>query len=166
MRPRARTTARSGPGRARSGPAPGLAVALGGALLLTLTGCGQSRIESYCSDLSAHRREMADMIDSSSSTALLGHLSMLHDLADKAPEDLTDEWQTFVGALDNLDAAIRDAGLEPSDFHDGKPPDSLGAGPRKSIADAADQVRAEDVVRAAGGIEQQARDVCKINLGL
>ncbi len=32
--------------------------------------------------------------------------------------------------------------------------------------DAADQLSSDDVVAAASGIEQEARDVCKINLGL
>ena len=50
------------------------------------------------------------MIDSTSPTALLDHLPMLRDLADQAPEDLADEWQTFLDALEGLDEALKDAG--------------------------------------------------------
>jgi hypothetical protein len=135
------------------------------ALLLPLTGCGDAT-QGYCDDLQQHRKQIADMVDSGSPTALLRSLPMLHDLADKSPEDLSDEWQTFLGALEGLDQAIKDAGYKPSDFKDGQPPAGLDAADRKSIVDAADQIRTDDVVAAASGIEQQARDVCKINLGL
>jgi hypothetical protein len=143
-----------------------LGAALALAVLLPLGGCGGSSIDDYCADLRSHQKEMADMIDSSSSSALLGHLPMLHDLADKAPKDLVDEWQTFVGALDDLEKALKDAGVKPSDFEDGKPPAGLSASDRTAIVAAADQVASEDVAQAASGIEQQGRDVCKVNLGV
>ena len=81
------------------------------------------------------------MVDSGSPTALLRNLPMLHDLADKAPEDLTDEWQTFLGALEGLDRALNDAGVEPADFQGGQPPTGLSAAHRKPIVDAASQIR-------------------------
>ena len=37
---------------------------------------------------------------------------------------------------------------------------------RAAVAGAVQQVSSDDVVQAASGIEQQARDVCKVNLGL
>ena len=37
---------------------------------------------------------------------------------------------------------------------------------QRAIIAAADQLSSDDVVAAAAGIEQEARDVCKINLGL
>jgi hypothetical protein len=131
-----------------------------------LAGCGGDRIDDYCQDLSAHRKEMSAMIDSTSPTALLSHRPMLHDLADKAPSDLADEWQVFLDALDDLDTAIRKAGVKPADFQDGKPPAGLSATDRKRITDAADRLASSDVADAASGIEQEARDVCKINLGV
>ena len=69
-------------------------------------------------------------------------------------------------AVEGLDEAIDDAGVKPSDFEDGKPPAGLSAADQKAIADAAGQITTDDVVAAATGIEQQARDVCKVNLGL
>jgi hypothetical protein len=141
----------------------GAAVAL--ALLAPLAGCGENSIDDYCADVTAHRKQLAEMVDSSSASALLGNLPMLHDLADKAPEDLADEWQVFTSALDDLDQAIKDAGVEPSDFKDGKAPAGLSDAEQKAIADAVGQIETDDVVQAATGIEQQARDVCKVNFG-
>jgi hypothetical protein len=142
-----------------------LATAVVVTLLLALTGCGDPT-EDYCSQLKQDRKQFAEMLDSSSSSALLGHLPMLRDLADKSPEDLTDEWETYLSAVEGLAQAIKRAGVKPSDFDGGKPPADLSKEDRKQIAEAANQITTEDVVDAASGIEQQARDVCKINIGL
>ena len=79
---------------------------------------------------------------------------MLRDLADKSPEDLADEWQTFIGALDGLDQAIEDAGVKASDFKDGKPPAGLSAADQKAIADAAGQIGDRGCRR--GGLRDRA----------
>jgi hypothetical protein len=134
------------------------------AVLLPLTGCAGGG--GYCSDVEQHRKQIADMIGSGSPSALLDNLPMLRDLAEQSPDDLADEWQTLIRALDGLDDAIRAAGVKPSDFEDGKPPVGLGVTDQKAIADAAGQIGADDVVQATSGIEQQARDVCKVNLGI
>ena len=136
------------------------------AMLLALGGCGGSTVDDYCKDLGENRKQMADMVASQSPTALLSHLPMLRDLAEKAPSDLQDEWQTFLDAVEGLDKAIDRAGVKASDFKDGQPPAGLSETDRKAVADAAGEIRTDEVVQAAAGIEQQARDVCKINFGL
>jgi hypothetical protein len=131
-----------------------------------VSGCGEDPIDSYCSDLGAHRKQIADMLDSTSPDALFARLDVMKDLAHKAPPDLQDEWQTFLDAVQGLDRALKDAGVKPSDFVGGRPPAGLSAADRTAIIEAADQLSSDDVVQAASGIEQEARDVCKINLGL
>ena len=142
------------------------AAALAIALLLPVTGCVGDSTEEYCGAIKGSNKEIAEMIASDSPSALLSNLPLLRDLAEKSPEDLADEWQTFIGALDALDQALDDAEVKPSDFKAGKPPGGLSAADQKAIADAAGQVGGEQVVQATSGIEQQARDVCKVNLGL
>lgn len=70
------------------------------------------------------------------------------------------------GALDGPDDAPRDAGVKPSQFKDGKPPAGLSASDQKAVAEAANRLGTDDVVASVTGIEQRARDVCKVNLGL
>ncbi|MCW2836745.1 MAG: hypothetical protein JWQ15_859 [Marmoricola sp.] len=149
----------------RRGATARLTGALVSTLLVALAGCGAPGGD-YCSALEAGNQQIADMVGSGSPSALLSNLPLLRDLAEKAPSDLTDEWQVFIGALEALDGALDDAGVKPSDFKDGKPPAGLAAADRKLIADAAGQIGTEDVVAAVSGIEQQGRDVCKVNLGL
>ena len=102
------------------------------ALLLSLSGCGGNTVDDYCKDLGEHRKQMADMVASQSPTALLSHLPMLRELAEKAPEDLKDEWQTFLDAVEGLDKAIDRAGVKASDFKDGQPPAGLSATDQKT----------------------------------
>ena len=136
------------------------------AVLLPLTSCGGDSTEEYCSAVEQQNKQIAEMVGSDSPSALLSNLPLLRDLAEKSPEDLADEWQTFIGALEGLDQALEEAEVSAGDFKDGKPPAGLSTADRKAIADAAGQIGSDDVVSATTGIEQQARDVCKVNLGL
>lgn len=135
------------------------------AALLPLAGCGDPG-QNYCGDLEENRKQLADMVESGSASALLAHLPLLRDLGDQAPSDVADEWRTFLGALDGLNDALKMAGAKPSQFKDGKPPADLSVADRKTVADAANQLGTEAVVASVAGIEQQARDVCKVNFGL
>ncbi len=141
-------------------------VSLAVAMLLSLTGCGGDSTEDYCGAIEGANEQITKMIASDSPSALLSNLPLLRDLAEESPEDLADEWETFIGALEGLDEALDEAGVKASDFEAGKPPEGLSDADQKAIADAAGQVGGEDVAEATSGIEQQARDVCKVNLGL
>jgi hypothetical protein len=134
-------------------------------LLLSLQSCGDEE-KAYCSALGADQKMFAEMADDTTGVGLLQHRSTLHALARKAPDDLTDEWQTFLGALDAFAATLHDVGVEPGDFVDGQPPARLSAADRARVAAAASELSDADVVEAANGIEQHAKDVCKLQLGL
>jgi len=135
-------------------------------LLLPVAGCGEDPVDAYCSKLEADRPKIAAMVDSDSPSPLLSNRRLLHQLADAAPSDVADEWQTFLAALDGLQKALDRAGVEPSSFVGGKPPAGLTSAQRSGIADAVAQLGTDDTLAAASGIEQQARDVCKVNFGL
>jgi hypothetical protein len=142
-----------------------LAAIVATTLALTLAGCGDQE-KTYCAALKADQEKFAALQDDTTGVGLLDQLPMLRRLADKAPDDLDDEWQTFLGALDAFADTLRSAGLKPDDFVDGKPPVGLSAEVRAKIAAGANELASTDVVAAANGIEQQAKDVCKLQLGL
>lgn len=135
-------------------------------LLTGVAGCGDPQ-ERYCASVEEHRKELADMTSSEAGgAALLRHLPMLQDLAADAPPDLQDEWQTFLTAVEGLDKALRAADVRPEQFGAGKPPSGLSKPELQRIQAAATRLASPDVVQAASGIEQEARDVCKVNIGL
>jgi hypothetical protein len=146
-------------------PRRGVAVAVAAALLLVAQGCGD-REKDYCDALQRDQKLFAEMQEDSSGLGLLRQRTHLHQLADKAPDDLTDEWQTFLGALDAFATTLDQVGVDPDDFVGGKPPEGLADADRTRIANAASELSSPDVVEAANGIEQQAKDVCKLQLGL
>ncbi|MGH3412552.1 MAG: hypothetical protein ACRDPH_05685 [Marmoricola sp.] len=151
-----------------------LAGTMASAALLSMAGCGNPAdlvtgghpVRDYCTQLHQDRRAFADMIESSSPTALVTHLPMLRDLAHDAPPDIADDWQQFVTPIEGLRRALQHAGVRPSQFHGGKPPAGLGPAQQRAIATAADQISSRQTVEAASTIDQEARDVCKINLGM
>jgi hypothetical protein len=137
-------------------------------VVLSAGGCGgdeQAR-DDYCAQLRADQAKFSEMFGSGDATSLLDNLAMLDDVADKAPDDLQDEWQTLLNAVHGLDDALDRAGVQPEDFGAGKAPAGLSAAERKAIGDAADALTAPQVLASAKGIDQQARDVCKIQLGM
>ena len=145
--------------------ARGLVAAVTLLVPLALAGCGDQE-KTYCSALETRQQLFGEMQDDASGLGLLKHRSTLHTLGAKAPDDLSDEWQTFLGALDAFAKTLDDAGVEPDDFVDGQPPAGLSEAERAKIANAASELSSADVVDAANGIEQHAKDVCKLQLGL
>lgn len=135
-------------------------------LLLGAVGCGEDAGEDYCQALEAEQERFGEMQQDSSGLGLLKQRPLLDRLAGKAPDDLRDEWKTLLGALDAFEGALDDTGVDPGDFVDGEPPAGLSVEQRTRIAEAADELASTEVVAAANGIEQQARDVCKLQLGL
>ena len=143
-----------------------VSIALVAVLAFAGSSCGGDPEARYCQALGADQEMFAAMQEDTSGVALLQHRAALHRLADQAPDDLTDEWQTFLGAVDAFAQTLDEVGVKPGDFVDGQPPAGLDAAKRTRIANAASELAAADVVTAANGIEQQARDVCKLQLGL
>ncbi|MGI9156033.1 MAG: hypothetical protein ACR2FG_05270 [Marmoricola sp.] len=143
---------------------PVAAAVLALVLAAGLGACGDPN-QSYCSAITKDQARLGEMVNSSTPDALVTDLPLLESLAAKSPDDLTDEWQTFLNAIKGLRDALKSAGLKASDVKGGLPTSVQGQQRRTLIA-AADTLSSHDVVDAANGIETQARDVCKVNLGL
>ncbi|MEP6814927.1 MAG: hypothetical protein ABI873_05205 [Marmoricola sp.] len=134
-------------------------------LAISLGACGSARVD-YCNAVTRDQTKLSEMINSSTLDSLITDLPLLTSLAGKAPPDLTDEWQSFINAIEGLRDALTSAGLKPADFTGGSMPDSVQGQERRNIIAAANTLTSAEVVSAANGIETQARDVCKVNLGL
>lgn len=136
-------------------------------VVLLASACGgEPSVDDYCGRLAEDREQIADILSAGDAGGLLDNVALFDQLRQDSPRDLRDEWDTLVTALEELRTALDDAGVEPDDFEGGEPPASLTGQQRRAVVAAADRVADPDVVAAASGIETQARDVCKINLGL
>ncbi|RLV50222.1 hypothetical protein D9V37_05750 [Nocardioides mangrovicus] len=139
-------------------------LAVAAVLLLVASGCGSQR-ERYCSALKTDQKQLSQILSTSDPGGLITGLPTLKALGAKAPDELTDEWQTFLNAVEGLRDALDAAGVKPSQYRDGLPASVTGA-KKQAVVDAADTLASDGVVDAANGIETQARDVCKLDLGL
>ena len=131
-----------------------------------LSGCGDPG-QAYCERLSADQTAFSEMINADDpGAALLAHLPMLQELAGQAPGDLSAQWQTFVNAVVGLRDALKAAGADPSEFRNNTVPANITGQARANIVGAATRLGSTDVLSSVSDIEQQARDVCKINFGM
>lgn len=147
----------------RSAPA-----ALGTLLVLSLAGCA-SDTERYCDALEEQKQELADLAARSAdpdTDVLAETLSVWQDLRDAAPDDIADEWQTVVFALEGLVDAFDDAGTTPSEYNPDEPPPGVSEEDAARLEDAAAELASRRVTAAGDGLEQHAKDVCKVDLGL
>ena len=146
------------------------AVAVAGVLVAAgLTGC--SGTKSYCSALRDDKARLTSLAAESAKPganggkALVQTVDVLAGLADQAPDDIQDEWDTLVQALRGLSDAIRESGADPGDFASGATPDGVSAGQLDAVQQAARELQDLRVQQAGTSIEQHARDVCKVDLG-
>jgi hypothetical protein len=135
-----------------------------------LTGCSNST-SSYCSSLKDEQKQLTRLSKKAAepgkagSAALDGTVSVLADLRDEAPEDIADEWDTLVSALQALAQAVKDSGAPPSAFASGTRPAGVTAGQYEAVQQAATELQGTRVQQAGSSIEQHGRDVCKVDLG-
>lgn len=144
------------------------AASLGLLMVVTLAGCG-SETDRYCGELSAQKQTLADLAVQSGKPGkdvLTQTLDVWRDLRDKAPADIKDEWNTLVFALEGLVDAFHAAGTTPDKYNPASPPPGVSKQEANDLQDAAAELASDRVRKAGDAVEQHARDVCNVDLGL
>lgn len=132
-----------------------------------VAGCSDPT-EDYCAALTDEKatlQRLSTEADDPGSEALSQSIDVFERLRDTAPEDIRDEWTTYVFAWQGLEEALDRAGVDAGVFDDGTRPDGVGDAEYDAVRDAAGTMRSRPVVEAAVGIEQHASDVCGVDLG-
>lgn len=132
------------------------ALALAGALLV---GCGDQQ-DAYCDAVAEHQSELGQVLGEEGPDALLNALPIFRDLADEAPDDIRPDWRTLITALEGLEDALDDAGVEASSYDRDDPPADVTDEQRAAIDAAAKELTSPQTVAAFEGVQQQAKDVC------
>ena len=132
-----------------------------------LSGCGGDDVEGYCSDLAEQQRPINRLArDGGGSRLVTEGLEIFGPLREEAPGDVRDEWDTLVFALQGLSDAIEDAGTTPGQLARSGQPKGVTDEELALVQDAAVELASDRVQDAGAGIEQHARDVCQVDLGL
>ncbi len=126
---------------------------------LLMTGCADQQ-EKYCDAVEDHQQELGETLGDGAPDALLKALPIFEDLADQAPEDLRDEWKTVIDAIEGLQQALEDAGVDPATYDRDHPPEGLSQDDKDAIDVAASQLTSDQTVTAFSAVDQQAKDVC------
>jgi hypothetical protein len=122
-------------------------------------GCADQR-EKYCDAVRDHQQELGETLGDGSPDALLKALPIFRDLAAEAPDDIRDEWRTVIDALEGLEEALQEAGVDPSTYDRDDPPEGLSQDDQDAIDAAARELTSEQTMAAFNGVDQQAKDVC------
>ena len=135
-------------------------------LVSGLCACSSST-ESYCGALREDKKQLEKLAGEASqpgSDGLGDTVSLLSGLRDEAPDDIAGEWDTLVGALEELDEAIEASGADPGDFGSDQKPPGVSEGQFDAVQKAAAELGSLRVQQASKSIEQHASDVCKVDL--
>ena len=148
---------------ATGGPALVTAAVL--ALALALSACASDK-ERYCEEVTEQQEPLTEAFAAGPREAFFLALPAFRALEEKAPRDIRDEWDTLIGAIEDLEAALADAGVEPAAYDPKDLPEGLTAAERDAVEAAATRLASPEVAAALEGVEQQARDVCQTPLSL
>jgi len=124
---------------------------------LVTAGCADQK-EKYCDAVKDHQQELGRLRGDGGPGALLKALPIFRDLADDAPDDIRDEWRTVIDALEGLEGALDDAGVDPSTYD--QPPTGLSKADQDKIDAAVVELTSNPTVQALNSVQQQALDVC------
>lgn len=137
-------------------------------LVASLTGCA-SATEKYCGAVKGDRAALQRLSSSASdpkSDVVGDSLTIFDDLRDLAPEDVADEWDTFVFAWQGLADELKAAGVDAAGYSLDKRPAGVTEKQYADIKGAAEDLRSARVLDAARGIEDHAKEICKVDLGV
>ena len=121
---------------------------------------------AYCDEVEEQQQPLTEALAGGPTTGLIDALPSFRALADKAPDDLDDEWGVVLSRVEELVAVLEGAGVDPSTYDRKDPPAGLDPAERRAIDAAATALVARDTATAMAGVQQHARDVCKAPLSL
>lgn len=141
------------------------------ATVLVACGSGDSSSSasgSYCDELKADKTFFASLSGSNSDLSNLDQVfSKMHTLADKAPDNVSADWETLDGAFTTIESALSDAGLKPSDLaalQNGQIPQGIDPSKIQALGPKLQSLSSSEVTDAAKRISDDAKKTCGVDL--
>lgn len=137
--------------------------ALGASLLLG--GCG-GETEAYCEDLRSAEEQFSSF-DDGDAAQFEKAVATFRELGEAAPEEVADDWEAFLGAFDQLEAALEDAGIELSDLEQiqqGNLPEGVSPEDLQALGAEIESLSDGTVEKAGDAIEEHAQTECDVDL--
>ncbi len=143
-------------------------------LLALLAACGDDdeltvdggvvdeRFADYCKVVEEQQKPLTEALAKEGATGLLDALPSFRALREESPRDIADDWDLIVGRTQTLVDALEAADVDPATYDREQPPPGLSDEERTAIDAAANELATPATVAALEGVQQQARDVCKM----
>ena len=141
-----------------------------------LAGCGSggesgsgSSSGGYCKELRSSASSIKSFTAGSTPdfSKFSDFIDKAHDLGDKAPSDIKDDWKVMLGAMDSLVSALEEAGLKVEDIGalmSGQVPDGVDQTKLAALPGKLQEIGSAKVSKAGDAISKQAKDTCKVDL--
>lgn len=124
-------------------------------------------IAAYCAEVEEQQDALGGELSSGgAATGLINALPAFELLAEKAPDDIAEDWKTVIDRIQTLVDAIDAAGADPATYQRDDPPPEVDRQERATIDEAAVALSAPDSQKAFTGVAQHSRDVCHTPLYL
>ncbi len=145
------------------------AAALG---LCLLTACGDddgakaSGSGDYCKDLKTTKKQV-DALNDGDFSDLKKTTDAMHELADEAPDEIADDWDTLLKGIDKLVAALKEAGLDDADMaslQSGQIPDGVDMDALQGLMEEIQGLSTPEFEKAGDAINKHAKDECDVDL--
>jgi hypothetical protein len=146
------------------------AAALG---LCLLTACGDDSGDKaggssgdYCSDLKKAVKDV-DALKGGDFSDLEKTTDAMHNLADEAPDEIKDDWETLVDGVDKLVDALKKAGLDDDDMatlQSGQIPDGVDMTALQGLMTELKELDTKEFQDAGDAINKHAKDECGVDL--
>src|SRR5699024_1454568 len=134
-------------------------------MLGALAACGGGGTEAYCDDLEDANGTFRTM-DSGDFEDFDQVFPTVQKLADEAPDEVKDDWETLNDALQEMKSALEDAGIEPSDLSDlssGKLPDGVDQEKLMELPKKMQSLSSTEVQQASDSVAEHAKDTCDVD---
>lgn len=133
-----------------------------------LTACGGGGdTGAYCDSLKTAKADFGSL-ESGDVANFEKAFDTLHELADEAPDDVKDDWETLDGALTDMEKALQDAGIKVSDLegmvNNGEIPEGADMEKLATLSDDLGAITSGKVEEAGNNIEKHAKDECDVDL--
>lgn len=131
-----------------------------------LSGCGGGDTEAYCDDL----KDAKSTFDSMSDGDLENFdevFPAFEKLSGEAPDEVKDDWKTLNDAMQELKAALEDAGVTPDDLAgltSGDIPEGADAQKLAELPDKLQKLNSSELSDAGDNVAEHADEECDIDL--
>lgn len=146
-------------------------VALAGAMLMvgsvSACGGGAASTQEYCDSLQQLRDDFSSIQNPGPGDMEQFNeaIDRMSELADQAPDEVSEQWQTLSGGLEQLRSAVDDLGISMEDLADPQAMSEIDPQQLQEFQQRVESLGSQETQRATDEIEQHAQQECGIDLG-